>query len=85
VSMVNQRPLRWRKSTACASDECVEVAYWEDRVLVRSSREPKIVVRFSGPQWKVFLASVAGSVVHDSSRRVASDADDTDATGVSLC
>jgi hypothetical protein len=85
VSTVNQRPLHWRKSTACANDECVEVAYWEDRVLVRSSRKPEIAVRFTGPQWRVFLSNVAASVVRDSSRRVPSDADDTDATGVSSC
>lgn len=75
MSMVNQRPLRWRKSTACASGECVEVAYWEDLVLVRSSRKPGTVVPFSTAQWKTFVTRVTTPVIGDAGWRVASDAD----------
>lgn len=58
ASMVTQRQLSWRKSTACVTGECVEVAYWEDLVLVRSSREPEIIVPFSRLRWQAFITSI---------------------------
>jgi hypothetical protein len=59
VPIVTQRQLRWRRSTACVTGECVEVAYWEDLVLVRSSREPGIIVLFSRLRWQAFISSIA--------------------------
>jgi Domain of unknown function (DUF397) len=56
--MVTQRQLSWRKSTACVTGECVEVAYWKDLVLVRSSREPEIVVPFPRRRWQAFMTSI---------------------------
>jgi hypothetical protein len=57
--MVTQCQLRWCRSTACVTGECVEVAYWEDLVLVRSSREPEIIVPFSQLRWQAFITSIA--------------------------
>jgi Domain of unknown function (DUF397) len=62
ASMVTQRQLSWRKSTACVTGECVEVAYWEDLVLVRSSRAPEIVVPFSRLRWRAFITSITTPV-----------------------
>jgi len=59
--MVTQSLLFWRRSTACVTGECVEVAYWEDLALVRSSRTPEIVVSFPRPQWQAFITSIAAS------------------------
>lgn len=85
MSMAYQCPLHWRRSTACANGECVEVAYWEDLILVRSSRKPGTVVSFSRPQWRAFVAGMAISVTSDVNQRVTSGTDDTDAMGVNPC
>jgi hypothetical protein len=65
--MVTQRLLRWRRSAACVTGECVEVAYWEDLILVRSSRTPEIVVPFPRPQWQEFITGIvalpAGQII----------------------
>lgn len=52
--------LRWRKSRASGSDECVEVAKGEDLVFVRDSkavpRGPALA--FTTSEWNAFLAGV---------------------------
>ena len=52
--------LRWRKSSACDPSECVEVANWSDRVLIRDSKDkagPVLSVRFH--DWHAFIRDVA--------------------------
>ena len=68
--LVTQGRLRWHRSSACATGECVEVAYWEGLALVRCSRTPEIVVPFPRPQWQAFIASVAASSTGDRSLAV---------------
>jgi hypothetical protein len=48
----------WRKSSASAgSGDCVEVAFAEDGVLVRHSRDQAgPVLAFTHSEWKAFLA-----------------------------
>jgi hypothetical protein len=49
----------WRKSTASASSDCVEVAFTGKAVLVRHSHHPSgPVLTFSRPAWAAFLAGV---------------------------
>lgn len=46
----------WRKSEASADGACVEVAFADAVVLVRSSKDPSgPVLSFSGPEWSAFL------------------------------
>jgi hypothetical protein len=53
-------PTRWRKSNSCDTNACVEVAVFEDEVLVRDSKDPEgPVLRFSRTEWEAFLAGVA--------------------------
>jgi hypothetical protein len=54
------RPIgTWRRSTACSGGECVEVRYWRGRVLVRSSKVPDVMLRFSWAEWQAFMTYVA--------------------------
>ena len=53
-------PTQWRRSTRCDAGACVEVAVFEDEVLVRDSKDPEgPVLRFSRTEWEAFLAGVA--------------------------
>jgi hypothetical protein len=47
--------LSWRRTSKCASGNCVEVAKAGDRVLVRNSAEPDVVVNFSTAEWVAFI------------------------------
>jgi Domain of unknown function (DUF397) len=46
----------WRKSTASGGGNCVEVAFADESVLVRNSRDPLgSVLSFSCQEWMAFL------------------------------
>lgn len=46
----------WRRSTASGSGNCVEVAFDDESVLVRNSRDPVgPVLSFSAEEWVAFL------------------------------
>lgn len=46
----------WRR--ACESNACVEVGAGGDRILVRNSTRPDLVVEFTPVEWAAFLAGV---------------------------
>jgi len=48
----------WTRSTGCESGSCAEVAAEPDRVLVRNSRRPHVVVEFDAAEWAAFLNGV---------------------------
>lgn len=49
----------WRKSTASGEEGCVEVAFVDQSVLVRQSRDPAgPALTFSLAEWLAFLAGV---------------------------
>ena len=49
----------WRKSTASAANDCLEVAFTEQSVLVRHSLDPSgPTLAFSSSEWAAFLAGV---------------------------
>lgn len=51
--------LVWRKSRASGTSNCVEVAFDEQSVLVRHSKDPLgPVLAFSRSEWAAFLAGV---------------------------
>ena len=64
--------LHWRKSTACTSGECVEVAYLGDRVIVRNSGMPWIFLYSCRPAWQAFIAAV-GAPSHGARNRVSTN------------
>jgi len=50
--------LDWRRSSACDSIECVEVAMSGSRVWVRQSFSPDAPVEFTKDEWVAFVAGV---------------------------
>jgi Domain of unknown function (DUF397) len=51
--------LSWRKSSASASGNCVEVAFSKDSIHVRDSKQAfSHTLTFSSSQWSAFLSAV---------------------------
>lgn len=51
----------WRTSSASGGSECVEVAFDQDSVRVRSSQDRSgATLAFSAQEWAAFLAGVRG-------------------------
>ena len=49
----------WRKSTRSGSNNCVEVAFLRDRVLVRDSKDRTgPILSFTAAEWDAFIAGV---------------------------
>lgn len=47
----------WRRSSFCADSSCVEVKVVSpNEILLRNSRDPNVALRFTGAEWRVFLA-----------------------------
>jgi hypothetical protein len=51
--------LIWHRSTACADNACVEVAFSQDEVMMRNSERPESVTRHSREEWTAFLQGIA--------------------------
>ena len=58
---IDQRALSWRRSSACASGECVEVAYWKYRIFIRNSALTGTVLEVAPSAWQALLTDVAMS------------------------
>jgi hypothetical protein len=58
VTGSESEPVTWRKSSASGggSNDCVEVAFVDDGVLVRHSRNPSgPMLSFTPSEWRAFL------------------------------
>ncbi len=52
-------PLTWQKSSRCATNACVEVAFSGDMVLVRDSKSPNLEpLTFTIAEWVAFRRGV---------------------------
>ena len=52
---------RWRRSSYCANEVCVEVAKVGERFLIRDSKRPDSApLEFSAEEWDAFIAGVKG-------------------------
>jgi Domain of unknown function (DUF397) len=59
VSDQEQSKAGWRKARACTPGNCVEVAFGDGVVFVRSSRDPsREPLEFNLQEWAAFLAGV---------------------------
>ena len=47
--------MNWRTSSRCDTGSCVAVALEPDRVLVRNSQRPDVVVEFDTKEWAAFI------------------------------
>lgn len=51
--------LSWRKSSASASGNCVEIAFAETSILVRDSKQKSShILEFTAGEWRSFVAGV---------------------------
>jgi len=51
--------MNWFKSSFSREESCVEVCLFEDRILVRNSKDPAgPVLSFTGDEWVAFLKGV---------------------------
>jgi hypothetical protein len=59
-------PPGWRKSSFCASGECVEVAAQNGMILLRDSQEPRgSMLRYTTEEWRSFVRGIkAGEFDH---------------------
>lgn len=52
-------PVQWRTSTRSGGSNCVQVAFVDDNVLVRDSKdEAGATLRFNRAEWRAFTAGV---------------------------
>ena len=57
--MVDLSRAAWRKSTRSGNNGCIEVAFVEDRVAVRDSKDRSgPVLVFNAHEWKAFVGGV---------------------------
>lgn len=57
--MDGRHELIWRKSRACATNACVEVAWSETGILVRDSKNPDGQrLAFGSEEWSAFIAAL---------------------------
>jgi len=61
----NSRALVWRKSSFCGTASCVEIAFTDDEVLVRDSKESAgSHLGFDRSGWRVFVAGLRMGTIH---------------------
>jgi hypothetical protein len=60
MKLYELRPIRaaWRRSTFCASSECAEVARKDNMILLRSSINPRVVVRLTPEEFQALRLGV---------------------------
>ena len=60
--MEDQARIQWRKSTLSTTNGCVEVAFVDDRIAVRDSKQGGRgpVLEFTEVEWAAFLGGVRG-------------------------
>lgn len=63
------RAASWQKASFCAGGECVEVAPASGAVLVRSTADPRTVIRYSLEEWQAFVMGVQAGEFDDLPRR----------------
>jgi hypothetical protein len=55
----------WRRSSFCAAGECAEVVRADDKVLVRSSHEPGVVVTYTPEEFRALLRGIQAGEFDD--------------------
>src|ERR1700735_5540702 len=54
---VESQPLAWRKSTFCATGECVEISRQNGKISLRSTAHPGKSVECTPAEWQAFMAA----------------------------
>jgi hypothetical protein len=50
----------WKRASKCSTSECVEVSRRGTDVLMRSSLDASVVLRWSADDWQVFIDGIRG-------------------------
>jgi len=48
----------WQRSSSCQGGACVEVTSQGDRIAIRDSRNPSLILTFSATNWRDFVVGV---------------------------
>ena len=48
----------WHKASFCQGGECVEISKQDDQIVLRNSRRPRRVVRYTPQEWDAFTAGL---------------------------
>lgn len=54
----NNETTTWRRASRCGNGTCVEVARAGGDVLMRDSKNPRQVLRFTAAEWEAFVGGV---------------------------
>ncbi len=55
----------WRKASFCQRSECAEITRQNGEILIRSTRAPDRVVRFTGAEWHAFTRGIRAGEFRD--------------------
>jgi hypothetical protein len=55
MTKATEAGLPWRRSSACADTNCVEVAGAGEYLYLRDGKQPESVLRFSRADWEAFV------------------------------
>jgi hypothetical protein len=55
----------WRKANFCGSTQCVEVAKLNGMIVMRDSKSPRRVLRYSTEEWQSFVLGIKASEFDD--------------------
>jgi hypothetical protein len=56
----------WRKSSFCASGECVEIAQQNGAIMLRNSKDPTSrVLRYTAEEWRSFVRGIMAGEFDD--------------------
>jgi Domain of unknown function (DUF397) len=58
----------WRKASFCQSGECVEVAELNGMIVLRDSKAPRRVLRYTTEEWRSFVLGIKASEFDDLGR-----------------
>jgi hypothetical protein len=59
------RQAAWRRSSFCATGECAEIGRKDDKILMRSSLAPRVVVRYSPEEFRALVQGIRAGEFDD--------------------
>ncbi len=66
LNVAIRRPeLKWRKSSFCAANECVEIASNNGAIFLRNSTQPRKMVRYTPEEWRAFAKGLRAGDFND--------------------
>ena len=60
-----RKRVAWRRSSFCAGGECAEVMRRDDKILVRSSLMPRVVVKYTPEEFRALRLGIQAGEYDD--------------------